>query len=143
MCRFQVVDSVSKCFGFPVLMVKDGVSTKRDFYHSSSPWFLLFICLHPCTETLLRSEAVFETAGERHKVLGRLAAGGSNLLYFCPISYLNCHFVFKLWIHYGVNSCSSPHTASSTMLICTMHSTASLLGTQRSQPNSFSCLLIE
>lgn len=33
-------------------------------------------------------EAVFETAGERHKVLGRLAAGGSNLLYFCPISLI-------------------------------------------------------
>lgn len=136
MCRFYEVEKVSKCWGLLIFMVRDGVSTKRDFHYSSSPWLLLFVCFLSCT-------VVFETS-VKDEIPGWLEAGCCNLCFFqYHFSYLNRHFVFKLWIYCGVNSCSFLHTVSSTMLICTMHSTASLLGTQHSQPNSFSCLLIE
>lgn len=36
-------------------------------------------------------------------------------------SYLNCHFVFKLWMYYGVNCCSSPHTDGSVICNANLH----------------------
>lgn len=137
MCRFQVVDSVSKCFGFPVLMVKDGVSTKRDFYHSSSLWFLLFICLHPCTETLLRQKLCLRQLVKDTKYQGgwqqevvTYFISVPSLLFKLPLCFqvvdiLWCKFlqfsphsiIYNANLHNAQHSFSPGHTAFSTKFI--------------------------
>lgn len=78
------------------------------------PWFLLFMCFPSCTE-------VFETS-VKDEIPGWLEAGCCNLCLFqYHFSYLNHHFVFKLWIYYGVNSCSSPHTDCSVIYNANLH----------------------
>lgn len=56
------------------------------------------------------------------KYQGGLEAGCCNLCLFqYHFSYLNCHFVFKLWMYYGVNCCSSPSTDCSVICNANLH----------------------
>lgn len=114
MCRFLEIELVSKYWDLLIFVVRDSISTKWDFHYSSSPWFLLFMCFPSCTE-------VFETS-VKDDIPGWLEGGCCSLCLFqYHFSYLNRHFVFKLWIYYGVNSCSSPRTDCGVICNANLH----------------------
>lgn len=88
MCRFHEAELVSEYWGLLIFMLRDGVSKKRDFHFSSSPWFLPFTCFPSCTE-------VFETS-VKAEISGWLEAGCCNLFISVPFLLFKLPLCFQV-----------------------------------------------